>query len=427
MLSLEFRRPLHLCTVECLETEVVISGAGPAGAMAALKLGKAGIPCILVDKSAFPRDKVCGDALSGKVVEILRKVDPVLVQELGTHTAAQPSWGVSFIAPNGKVLRVPFRKDYNPQFMAPPGYIIPRLDFDSWLHGHAVSQPGVTFISGVSLTRFQEEHGQILVSDAEGKTGIRASFLIAADGAHSAFAKMPGGIHMEPRHYCAGVRAYYKGVQDLDPDGFIELNFLNELLPGYFWIFPLPDGRANVGLGIRSDVVSRKNLNLKRIMQDLIATHPQLKGRFSEAKAEGPIRGFGLPLGSKVRNIAGKGFFLTGDAASLIDPFTGEGIGNALYSGYFAAQSILDVFEGKCNSADVPRKYQKAVYDRLWQELRLSHRMQQMVAYPWLFNMVVNKALKNETLRETISCMFEDMDLRHKLKDPGFYFKLIFN
>ena len=148
---------------------------------------------------------------------------------------------------------------------------------------------------------------------------------------------------------------------------------------------------------------------------------------------------------------------LTGDAASLIDPFTGEGIGNALVSGMFAAETSLQCLEQKEFSSDFINQYDKAVYERLWSELNLSRRMQQMVNYPWLFNLVVNKANSNKMqfnevvtidtchpgivraqsctvmprlhpnkmLRETISCMFEDLDLRARLKQPSFYLKLM--
>src|SRR5690606_9549152 len=95
---------------------------------------------------------------------------------------------------------------------------------------------------------------------------LRCRLVIAADGANSHFARHVAGLQMEPQHHCAGVRAYYSGVSGLDPQGFIELIFLKELLPGYLWIFPLPDGRANVGLGMRSDAVKKRRLDLKAEM-----------------------------------------------------------------------------------------------------------------------------------------------------------------
>ncbi|HHG83299.1 MAG TPA: geranylgeranyl reductase, partial [Bacteroidetes bacterium] len=217
-----------------------------------------------------------------------------------------------------------------------------------------------------------------------------------------------------------------KGVKGLDKDNFIELHFLKDFLPGYFWIFPLPNGMANVGVGMRSDKVAKRKVNLKLQMAEIIEKYPELRDRFADAEMVGGIKGYGLPLGSKKRKISGDGYLLIGDAASLIDPFTGEGIGNALYSGYFAALQAERDLVNKDFSAAGHLQYDKEVYTRLWSELKLSHRMQRMVNYPWLFNLVVNKAQRNKVLRETISCMFEDLDMRERLRNPMFYFKLLF-
>jgi flavin-dependent dehydrogenase len=125
--------------------------------------------------------------------------------------------------------------------------------------------------------------------------------------------------------------------------------------------------------------------------------------------------------------LSGDGFILTGDAGSLIDPFTGEGIGNALYSGMMAAEWIQKSLASNRLDASFLIQYDEAFYERQWDELKLSHTMQKLCKYPWLFNFVVNKAHKNKALRETISCMFEDLDLRAKLRNPLFYFKLLLN
>lgn len=407
-------------------TDILILGAGPGGAFCALTLAHAGIPCTLVDRAVFPRDKVCGDALSGKVVEVLRKVDPALVDKLAHDPGHLGSWGVTFVAPNRKALRVPFRKDIDTT-QAAPGFIAKRLIFDNLLVEECRKFPSIRLIEGVELKRFHRTAEGFSAHSADGEHNIEAKLVIAADGAHSRFAKAFGGMSVEPLHYCAGLRAYYKGVKDLDKENFIELHFLRDFLPGYFWIFPLPNGYANVGVGMRSDVVGKRKVNLKKEMLALIQNDPVMKERFADATLEGSISGYGLPLGSRKRRISGDHYMLVGDAASLIDPFTGEGIGNAMYSGYFAAMQAMKCQSKSAWSADVMRAYDTVVYDRLWEELKLGRRMQQLVKYPWLFNLVVNKAHKNRTLRETISCMFEDLDLRERLKNPVFYLKLLFS
>ena len=213
----------------------------------------------------------------------------------------------------------------------------------------------------------------------------------------------------------------------MHPQNFIELHFLEDMLPGYFWIFPLPNGQANIGAGMLSSSVSKKRVNLKEDMLKAIANNPTIKHRFKNAKLIGNIQGWGLPLGSKKRPLSGNGYLLVGDAGSLIDPFTGEGIGNALYSGMMAANIIVDAVKQNRFDAEFLKTFDDNFYARQWDELKLSHTMQKLCKYPWLFNFVVNKANKNKTLRETISCMFEDLDLRAKLRNPLFYFKLLIN
>jgi hypothetical protein len=254
-----------------------------------------------------------------------------------------------------------------------------------------------------------------------------SKLVIGAEGDRSVVAKKLAGIKKENDHYCAGIRAYYDGVEGMHPNNFIELHFLEDMLPGYFWIFPLPNGQANIGAGMLSSSVSKKKVNLKEDMLKAIANNPTIKHRFKNAKLIGDIQGWGLPLGSKKRNLSGDGFLLVGDAGSLIDPFTGEGIGNALYSGMMAADFIAEAVKQNRYDAVFLKAYDEAFYARQWDELKLSHTMQKLCKYPWLFNLVVNKAHKNKTLRETISCMFEDLDLRAKLRNPLFYFKLLLN
>lgn len=404
-----------------IHSPITIIGAGPAGATAALALSKKGFQAILLDQADFPRDKVCGDALSGKVVLTLKRIDNTLVEDLGKHPKITGSHGVVFVAPNGRELRVPFRRETDPE--NPPGFILPRLDFDDWLFRKASAAQGITTKTGVRIEKFRRDGSEWILSDKDERTVIRTSLVIAADGAHSRFAKEVGGISMEEEHYCAGLRAYYKGIKGLDPNGYIELHFVKDFLPGYFWIFPLANGYANVGVGMRSDVAGRKKINLKEAMQHLISTYEPLRRRFSEAELSGPVRGYGLPLGSKKRILSGDGYMLLGDAGSLIDPFTGEGIGNAMICGLKAAETVE-----QCKmeySAAALTAYDESVYKRLWPELSLSKKMQELVKYPWLFNLVVNKAARSETLRETISCMFEDIDLRGRLKSPSFYFKVL--
>jgi menaquinone-9 beta-reductase len=370
--------------MELLKTDVCVVGAGPGGSVTAMFLAKAGINCILLDKAKFPRDKVCGDALSGKVVEVLKKLDPTLIEYLNKEEHQVGSWGVTFVAPNLKELRVPFRKDTSKDSL-PPGFLSKRMDFDNFLIEQVKKHKGITLIEECEINNYEKSASGWLLKSKDNQYTIQTKLIISADGAHSYFARHIAGIEVEPAHYCAGIRAYYKNVKGLDRENFIELHFLKDLLPGYFWIFPLANGYANVGVGMRSDKVSKKKLNLKNEMLRIIEKYPQLKSRFADAELIGDIKGYGLPLGSKQRKLSGDGYMLVGDSGALIDPFTGEGIGNAMTSGMLAAESAQVCITQNDFSAAITAKYHAVVYNKLWSELKISYKMQQLVNVPWLF------------------------------------------
>jgi flavin-dependent dehydrogenase len=201
---------------------------------------------------------------------------------------------------------------------------------------------------------------------------------------------------------------------------------MKELLPGYFWIFPLPGGGANVGMGMLSKDIKRKKVNLRKELLNIIQNHPVMKKRFENAHLEGNIVGWGLPFGSKKRELSGNNFILTGDAASLIDPFTGEGIGNAVVSGLVASRIAKKALDAGDFSKEFLFEYDSIIYSKLWNELKLSHTLQKLTTYPWLFNFVVNRINSSKALQEVFTNMFTDLELRAKMENPMFYIKLLF-
>lgn len=413
-----------------LQTGVCIIGAGPAGAAAALQLAQLGVESIIVDKAVFPRDKVCGDGLSGKVITALNRIDAAIGERLREANFTANSWGVTFVSPSRHSLDVGHRPDFSSNDTGhkatPVAYVCRRFDFDNFLVDEIKRRPEIKCFQSVAITGYALQEDGYFVSGDNGFQ-LKAQLLIIANGAYSAFTKEVAGIAMEPKHYVAGLRAYYKNIHVTNPDNFIELHFLKGLVPGYFWIFPLPNGEANVGVGVLSHTVKKKKLNLKKLLLDIVANDPVFRARFKDATLIGGIDGYGLPLGSKKRRISGERYMLTGDAACLIDPLTGEGIGNALYSGRIAAFQAIEALKANNFSAAQMANYDTEVYRVMGKELQLSRRLQQLLRFPWLFNALLKAGSRNKQLRELLCSMLYEIDVRKKLSRPSFYLKLLLN
>jgi geranylgeranyl reductase family protein len=407
--------------------DIIISGAGPAGCSASMFLSKNGIKHTLIEKAVFPRDKICGDALSGKVISILKSFDVQTANELSANQELfNPCKGVVFVSPNNTKLSIPFKLEYKAEDKA-PGFVSKRINFDAFLFNKTES-PFCHRLQNCELTGIEKLENGLKITTTTDKISstINTKLLIAADGSRSIAAKQLGGILIDKNHYSGGIRTYYSGVKNLHKEGYIELIFLKNYQPGYFWIFPLPNGNANVGAGMLSNEISKQRVDLKKMMIDTIKTHPEISKRFEEAVLEDSIKGWGLPLGSKKRKISGNNFILCGDAASLIDPFTGEGIAPAMLSGKIAAEVAKRAIEADNYSSNFLSQYDKELYTKTWNETRLSYMLQKLTRWPWLFNFVVGKAARNPELQKMITSMFDSVDLRKQFTNPMFYLRLLF-
>ena len=408
------------------ETDICIVGAGPGGAGTALKLSYLGIPCVLIDKAVFPRDKICGDAISGKVTTLLNRLDPQILSRFhGMQRQQIDVWGIKFAAPNGRDIDVPFSVNFNKEVDTAPGYVSKRVDFDNFLIDEVRRRENITFHDNTEVKNYEKTDDGWIITDKTGNFQVKCKLLIQAGGAYNPFSRHQAGLEKDDKHYAAAVRAYYKNVGQMHDDNFIELHFVKEITPGYFWIFPLPDGGANVGLGMRSDFVSKQKINLKKAMLDIIENNPKFKDRFAGATLEGKITGYGLPLGSKKRPISGENYLLVGDAGHLIDPLTGEGIGNAIYSGFIAAELAEKCLADKRFDAQYLKAYDVRVARVLYSEMRLSYQLQRTLRYPWLANTLANLVARNRKFIYLISEMYTDFALRKQLINPIFWFKLL--
>ncbi|MFH1306371.1 MAG: NAD(P)/FAD-dependent oxidoreductase [Candidatus Micrarchaeota archaeon] len=415
--------------------DAIVVGAGPSGCSAAIFLARAGRKVLLVDKANFPREKVCGDAVSGKSVSVIGDIGVLKSVEQQKHGIVR---NIKLAAPNGYEVSLPFEP-------APgldcAGYVYRRKLTDNLLFESAKNEGNVAIIENFTVAKLLKDeggkvrgiggatgHSQIAIADNKKNKEFFAKVVVGADGAGSVVARQLGLRGIPPNHLYMGVRGYWRGVKGLKDE--IELFFIDEVLPGYLWVFPLGDGTANVGLGILASDLKKKKGHLNKILLNAIENAPTLKARFKEAKLEGRIGAWIIPLGSYKRKNSGDGWVLAGDAASLADPFSGEGFGNALSSGKFAAQAIDEALKKYPEANPIPamalKPYTDKIESALYPEMQITYKMQQAARFKFIFNLFIKKAATKPEFKQMMADMLSSNENKKQVSNPLFYLKLLF-
>lgn len=351
-----------------LDTDVLIVGAGPAGTAAARVLAAAGRSVTVIDRAVFPRDKCCGDGLTTLALRELETLD--------FDPRAVPSWTTVDAAwvrsPSGREVCLPL--EGAGQFAA----VTPRLELDNALLEHARAA-GANVLDGHGFVQVERQTDEWITFEADGIGTVRARYVIAADGMWSPVRKALGVGQPGYLGEWHGFRQYATNVTGPAKDR-LYVWFEPDLLPGYAWSFPLPDGRTNVGFGLlRSG--KRKVHDMKSIWPELLQ-RPHIRAALGpDAQMEGRHTAWPIPARVDSAVLTSGRVLFVGDAATATDALTGEGIGQALLTGRLAAEAIIAT--GGLDAAATRRHYEAQVGEHLFADHRMSVVLGRVLSNEW--------------------------------------------
>ena len=382
--------------------DVIVVGAGPAGSAVAYYLASAGLDVLVLEKSRFPREKVCGDGLTPRAAKALAS--------MGVRTDEADGWlrnkGLRIIGGGGRI-----ELDW-PDMSSYPGYglVRTRLDFDQTLARHA-AKAGARLMEGINVTGpvLDDRTGRIIGVTAQETAGgkdapertFSARLVVAADGNSSRLSVAMGLHKRDDRPLGVAVRTYYTSPRHDDDylEAWLDLWDGSALLPGYGWIFGMGDGTSNVGLGILSTSTAYGKTDYRALLRSWLDSTP-LEWGFREGNAAGKIAGAALPMGFNRTPHYRDGLLLVGDAGGMVNSFNGEGIAYAMQSARFAAECTVQALarpEGLAREHAL-RRYPAALREELGGYFRLGNGFSRLIAHPAVMRAATRHGLPRPTL-----------------------------
>jgi menaquinone-9 beta-reductase len=356
---------------ENLDSDVIIVGAGPAGSSAAFHLAKAGYNVILLDRQAFPREKVCGDFVGPAAVKELQELG---VAGLPEFQAANVINKAAVYMDGAQLIVSPMPKL---EGLTLQGRVVPRKKLDAWVLD-AAKRAGAKIVENVLVTGYQATDRQVRVKthSTDGDHTYTAQLLIGADGSNSIIAHALRGFQPNKANRIVGIRAYYDGVEGAEDQA--DMHFESKSFPGYCWLFPTGKNQANVGVGVLLETFPTAN-QPKQLLNQLVAQDSGLKARLKNARLLGDFQTWPLNTYDSQSAIVANRVMLVGEAAGLVNPLNGEGIQYALQSGRWAAETAQTCFGNGDFSQNALNPYERRVENQLGGGFMLSALIVQLI------------------------------------------------
>jgi geranylgeranyl reductase family protein len=379
--------------------DVLVVGGGPSGASCAYWLAEAGFDVLLVEKKRFPREKTCGDGLTPRSVKQLEDMG------LGERLAADGHrfTGLRSIA-FGRTLELewPAHPDF-PNY----GYVVTRHDLDEMVAERAVKAGATLWQESEAIAPIVDAglvRGAHIKRKSEGDRvdDIHARYVVVADGANSRFGRSLGTSRNRDYPLGMAIRGYFESPRHDEP--WIESHLdirdkAGNVLPGYGWIFPVGDGRVNVGIGLLSTFNQWKAVNTTHLMEAFVDYAPK-SWEISPATSCGPPTGGRLPMAFSVGPHAGPTYVVTGDAGGAINPFNGEGIAYAYETGRLAASVLVDALSSGDGLA--LQRYETDLQDTYGLYYKVARAFVKIIGRPELMRALVSTGMHSRTLMEWV-------------------------
>ncbi|HVE47177.1 MAG TPA: geranylgeranyl reductase family protein [Acidimicrobiales bacterium] len=377
--------------------DVLVVGGGPSGASCAYWLAQAGHDVAVVEKKRYPREKTCGDGLTPRSVKQLH--DMGMSDELAGHHRFDGLRSIAF----GRTLELewPEHPDF-PNY----GYVVTRKDLDA-LVAERAQKAGATVWQETEavapLTDGERVTGAVLKRKGTGATEeVTARYVVVADGANSRFGRALGTSRDRAYPLGMAIRGYYTSPRHDEPwiESHLDLRDRDgNNLPGYGWIFPVGDGRINVGIGLLSTFKKWKDVNTSHLMASFAETAPASWDIRPETSCGAPTGGK-LPMAFSVNPSAGPSHLVIGDASGAINPFNGEGICYAYETGRMAAGAVGTALEsGDANALQGYSRQVAAEYELYFKVARVFVKI---IGHPQLMRALVSTGMRSRTLMEWI-------------------------